>query len=159
MLDYRLFDNLEFDAQNKALQLIINKKLINGKSDFVELLLQKLYIILLLCDFEIEDKENNSSNIKDIDELIISIIIGIFNNNRDNNEILKTIENMSFNLCKFHSSVKEHIEEKNKGRIEETHDIITSFFHKLYNSISIYTKLLKYFINLFDLKFFIINYS
>ena len=137
LLDYRLFDNLEFDAQNKALQLIINKKLINGKSDFVELLLQKLYIILLLCDFEIEDKENNSSNIKDIDELIISIIIGIFNNNRDNNEILKTIENMSFNLCKFHSSVKEHIEEKNKGRIEETHDIITSFFHKLYNSISI----------------------
>lgn len=112
MLDYRLFDNLEFDAQNKALQLIINKKLINGKSDFVELLLQKLYIILLLCDFEIEDKENNSSNIKDIDELIISIIIGIFNNNRDNNEILKIIENMSFNLCKFHSSVKEHIEEK-----------------------------------------------
>ena len=141
LLDYRLFDNLVFDAQNKALQLIINKKLINGKNDFIELLLKKLFIILLLCDFEIKEKEkekeNNSSNKKDIDELLISIIIGIFNRHGNNNEILKTIEDMLFNLCKFHSSVKEHIKKKDKGRIEETHDIITNFFHKLYNSISV----------------------
>ena len=132
-LDYRLFDNLIFEAQSKALQLILNKKLINGKSEFIELLLKKLYIILLLCDFESKNEENKKS----IDELLISIIFGIFSKHINSNNILKIIEDLIYNLCKFHSVVKEHISKSNKGRIEETYDIIVNFFHKLYNSISV----------------------
>ena len=135
-LDYKLFDKLNQEAKIKALQLIINKKLINGKGELIELLLQKLYIILLLCDFDLEDEESKNGK-KSIDELIISIIIGIFSKNENNNFILKTIEELLNNLCKFHLMVKEHIESNGKGRNEETHHIITNFFHKLYNSISV----------------------
>ena len=56
-LDYKLFDNMELEAQRKALELIINKKLTKGKQDFLELLLNKLTILLLLCDFEEKEEK------------------------------------------------------------------------------------------------------
>ena len=133
-LDYKLFDSLKTEAKIHALQLIINKKIIYGKGELIELLFKKLYIILLLCDF---DKEEENNNDKNVDELLISIIIGILSKNKSNNYILKAIEELLYNLCKFHSMVKEHIENNNKGRKDATHDIITNFFHKLYNSISV----------------------
>ena len=133
-LDYKLFDNLSIESKEKALELIINKKLINGKSELIDLLFKKLYIILLLCDLN-EDIEKTSK--KSVDELITSIIIGIFSKNENRNFILKSIEELLYNLCKFHSMVKEHIERNNNKRPEETHFIITNFFHKLYNSISV----------------------
>ena len=133
-LDYKLFDNLNVESKTKALELIINKKLINGKSELIDLLFKKLYIILLLCD---SYEENEKTPKKSVDELIISIIIGIFSKNENRNYILTSIEDLLYNLCKFHSKVKEHIERNNKKRKEETHYIITSFFHKLYNNISV----------------------
>ena len=135
-LDYNLFDKIKSEAKMKALQLIINKKLQNGKGELIQLLLKKLYIILLLCDFDLEEEDSKNEK-KSIDELIISIIIGIFSKNENSNFILKTIEELLHNLCKFHSMVKEHIENNNKGRAKDTHHIITNFFHKLYNCISV----------------------
>ena len=135
-LDYKLFDNLVLEAQKKALELIISKKLIKGKQDFIELLLNKLTILLLLCDFE-EKEEKMSTKQKGIDELIISIIIGILTNNDNDMIIYSFVEILLFNLCKFHSVAKEHLEKSNKGRQEDTHFIITNFFNKLYNSVSV----------------------
>ena len=136
-LDYKLFDSLKLEAKIHALQLIINKKILNSKNELIELLYKKLYIILLLCDFDKEEDEECNNNKKGIDELIISIIVSILSKNENNNYILKSIEELLYNLCKFHSMVKEHLENSNKGRKDETHYIITNFFHKLYNSISV----------------------
>ena len=135
-LDFKLFDNLETKSQRKALELIISKKLIKGKQDCIELLLNKLMLLLLLCDFE-EKEENISENKKSIDELIISIIIGILTNNENNMILYSYVEILLFNLIKFHTVVKEHLEKSNKGRQEDTHFIITNFFNKLYNTIYI----------------------
>ena len=135
-LDFKLFDNLETKSQRKALELIISKKLIKGKQDCIELLLNKLILLLLLCDFE-EKEENISENKKSIDELIISIIIGILTNNENNMILYSYVEILLFNLIKFHTVVKEHLEKSNKGRQEDTHFIITNFFNKLYNTIYI----------------------
>ena len=44
-LDYKLFDNLEPKSQRKALELIISKKLMKGKQDCIELLLNKLILL------------------------------------------------------------------------------------------------------------------
>ena len=135
-LDYRLFESLEIEAQKKALELIINKKLTKGKQDFIELLLKKLSLILLLCDFE-EKEENFHVKQKGIDELIISIMIGILSKNDNNMVLYSFVEIVLFNLCKFHTIAKEHMEKSNKGRQEDTHFIITNFFNKLYNSVSV----------------------
>ena len=42
-----------------------------------------------------------------------------------------------FNLCKFHSIAKEHLERNIKGKKEETRYKIIDFFNKLYNSVSV----------------------
>ena len=133
-LDYRLFESLDFESQIKALELIISKKLLKGKQDFIELLLKKLIILLLLCDFE-ENEENIKDKKKDIDELIISIIIGILSKNENNMVMYSYVEILIFNLCKFHSVINEHLEKNNKGRQEDAHFIITNFFQKLSNNI------------------------
>ena len=137
-LDYKLFDSLNQESKKKALQLIINKKLLNKKTEFIELLFKKLYILLLLCGFDEEDKKDEENkNEKNVDELIISIIIGILSQNLNNCNILKGVEELLFNLCKFHTKIKKHIQSNNKGRKKETNDIIINLFHKLYNNILI----------------------
>ena len=133
-LDYKLFENLDAKSQRKALELIINKKLIKGKQDCIELLINKLTLLLLLCDFEPRDEKIQENN-KNIDELIISIIIGILQHNENNMILYSYVEILLFNLIKFHTMAKEHLDKSNKGRQEETHFIITNFFNKLYNSI------------------------
>ena len=135
-LDYVLFDKLSIEVKNKILHYIISKRIIKGKIDFLKLLLRKLYILLLLCDYKTE-KEKEENKLKNVDDSIISIIIGILSKNENNNEILKMVEEILYNLCKFHSMVKEHINKNNKGRKEDTISIITNFFYKLYNSISV----------------------
>ena len=99
---------MDFESQIKALELIISKKLLKGKQDFIELLLKKLIILLLLCDFE-ENEENIKDKKKDIDELIISIIIGILSKNENNMVMYSYVEILIFNLCKFHSVSNEHL--------------------------------------------------
>ena len=136
-LDYKLFDKLQLEAKTKALELIISKKIINGKGEFIDLLFKKLYLILLLCDFDSDDNENSNNDQKSLNELIISIIITIFSKNENRNYILTSIEDLLYNLCKFHSMVKEHVEKNNKGRNNTTHNIINAFFHKLNNSVSV----------------------
>ena len=132
-LDYKLFDNLEPTAQRKALELIISKKIMKGKQDCIELLLNKLNILLLLCDFE-EKEEKISEKEKSIDEIIISIIISILSKNENNMMFYSFVEILIFNLCKFHTVVKEHLEKNNKGRQEDAIYIINNYLGKLYNS-------------------------
>ena len=137
-LDYKLFNSLESSAQRKAFELILNKRLLKGKQDFINLILKKFTLLLLLCDFE-EKEEKKNKNMKRIEELIISIIIGILSKNENDMTLYSNIEILLFNLCKFHNMTKEHLEKNNKGRQEDAHFIITNFFYKLYNSVSVIT--------------------
>ena len=91
-LDYQLFNELDFESQKKSLQLIISKKLIKGKKDFIKLLFTKLYILFILCDFESQKEDNNN-----IDELIINILLGILSQNINENDLLKSMEGLITN--------------------------------------------------------------
>ena len=125
LLDIKLFDSLNTQAKADLINVINNKIIQNNQTSINKtFIIEKLAKILILCQF---------NNKNDIDELIIDIIFGIYENNTKDVHNTKVIEDIIYMLFSFDIYSSNHLNKFKNGRINETSKIINEYFNKIYN--------------------------
>ena len=161
-LDYQIFGKLNNQTKNELLNLIDRKLLLIDDYNLEILLLEKLCNLLILCDNDTSKNNSNdnkaninmpldSNDEKYVDESIIEIISKlIFKNSKIQVFIDKVIDKF-YMIFAFHVFVKEHIIQYDKGRPKDTHQIISSFFKKMFVNENV-SKIKNIFIKIFNNK-------
>ena len=130
LLDSKLFDSMNQQTKYDLIILINNKIIQNSPNNISKnLLLEKLALILMLCQF------NNREN--DIDELLINILFEPFESNSKDEKTISIIEEIIYILFYFDKYTSTHLSNYKNGRVKETFKIIYGYFNKIYNRESI----------------------
>ena len=134
LLDYQIFNKLNNETKRELLNLVDRKLLIDDYNLDI-LLFEKLTNLLILC---CNDSTNNSvnnnlnNNIKSVDELIIEIMCKLIFKNSKTPSFINRVKEIFYIIFNFHTFVKEHITIYNKGRPNDTYQIISNFFKKMF---------------------------
>ena len=135
LLDKSIFQRLNNETKRELL-ILIDRKLLIDDYNLDILLLEKLFILLMICcnDSSNKNNVNDLNNIynKSIDELIIEIICKIIFKNSKTPSFIDIVKEKLYLFFHFHTFIKSHITTFNKGRPKDTYQIISSFFKKMF---------------------------